>query len=447
MPADKKSSIKQFSQNPLWFRGINGVWRNSYFLGTRIRLEKDDLIRSARKITGLTDLGKDFVDEPLERLLRSVNEEANLHPVGRFITRERFVSLLSIRLRAEYFFKKHPQILEQPLYPVWLIVGLQRTGTTKLQRLLAVDADHRVIPSWEVINPVPIDLDLYDISGWDNRAGLQVRQGGQPLPLASSAAYPHRKDKRISVANTSVRALKIMSPGFFAIHPIDAMQPEEDILMLDVSFLSTTPEAMMHVPSYASWLESTDQSAAYAYAAKMLKFLQWMKPARRWILKTPHHLEFPDLIEKHFGDVHFIWPHRNLYESVPSFLSMVTCNRMIFSDQVDERQVARHWVRKTGYMLGKAIDYRFKEGNETKFTDIDYRELLQDSIPALSQIYRQNGGLQPELVEKFRKHELANPHRKNGVHHYSLADFGLTGSDIDQHTMHYQEIFNRLYGC
>ena len=445
MPPDKITSIKQFSQNPLWFRGINGVWRNSYFLGTRIRLEKDDLIRSARKITGLTDLGRDFMDEPLERLLRSVKEEANLHPVGRFITRERFVSLLSIRLRAEHFFKKQPQILAQPLYPVWIIVGLQRTGTTKLQRLLAVDTDHRVIPSWEVINPVPIDLELYDLAGENAITGLQGRKG-EPSPFPGpSAAYPHRKDKRIPVANTSVKALKIMSPGFFAIHPIDALQPEEDILMLDVSFLSTTPEAMMHVPSYAGWLETTDQSPAYAYAAKLLKFLQWMKPARRWILKTPHHLEFPDLIEKHFGDVHFIWPHRNLYESVPSFLSMVTCNRMIFSDQVDERQVARHWVRKTGYMLGKAIDYRYKGGNEAKFTDINYRDLVKDSVPAISQIYRQNGGLQPELIEKFRKHELENPHRKNGVHQYSLADFGLTESDIDQHTSHYQEIFNQLY--
>ncbi len=444
MSADKISSIKQFSRNPLWFRGVNGVWRSSYFLGTHIRLDKDDLIRSARKVTGLTDLGKDFLDEPLERLLESVNREANLHPIGRFITRERFVSLLSIRLRAEHFFKKQPLILEQQLYPVWIIVGLQRTGTTKLQRLLAVDADHRVIPSWEVINPVPIDPDLYDMSGGDT-AGIQDPKVGRQLSPDPSRTYPHRKDKRIAVANTSVMALKFMSPGFFAIHPIDAMQPEEDILMLDLSFLSTTPEAMMHVPSYASWLETTDQSPAYAYAAKLLKFMQWMKPARRWILKTPHHLEFPDLIEKHFGDVHFIWPHRSLYESVPSFLSMVTCNRMIFSDHVDELQVASHWVRKTGYMLGKAIDYRSKDGNEAKFTDINYLDLLQDSVPALAQIYRLNGGLYPDLIEKFRKHERENPHRKNGVHHYSLTDFGLTESGIDQHTKHYQKIFNQLY--
>ena len=462
------NSLNNFRKSPLWFRGVNKCWKGTYLLGTEIKLEKDDLIRAAKKITGLDDLGKDFHDEPLERLLQAVNEEARLHPVGRFITRERFVSLLSIRFRAEYFFKRYPQILDQELYPAWIIVGLQRTGTTKLQRLLAQDPAHRVIPSWEVINPMPTDLGLYDLSespmtatSHDHHAASKSSQPTNPSdhqPVNTSShhhintfihqhppLYPSPLDKRIGVARTSVKALKTMSPGFFAIHPIDAMQPEEDILMLDVSFLSTTPEAMMHLPSYSNWLEQIDQSEAYAYAAKLLKFLQWINPAKRWVLKTPHHLEFPDLIEKYFGDVHFLWPHRRLYESVPSFLSMVTYNRMIFSDHADESQVADHWVRKTGFMLDKALDYRMKGSNDKKFTDIYYRNLLTDSNGELTKIYQLNGGLTPELRERFRRHELAHPYRKHGEHRYSLADFGLAEADVDKYTSRYQQFISQLY--
>ena len=407
---------------------LNQIWKAGYFAGTKIDLDKGRLLSAARKSTKLTDFGKDFNDEPLDRLLQSIELEAELSPAGRFITRERFVSLLSIRLRAENYFRKHPQILEQELYPAWIIVGLQRTGTTKLQRLLAEDPDHRVIPSWEVINPVPINPDLYDLS------------------KPPSSVYPHPKDKRISIAKTSVKALKYMSPGFFAVHPIDAIQPEEDILMLDVSFMSTTPEAMMNVPSYASWLERTDQSDAYSYAVKLLKFLQWIRPAKRWILKTPHHLEFPHQIEKHFGEVHFLWPHRQLYESVPSFLSMVTYNRMIFSNRVDEHQVADHWVRKIGYMLDQALVYRMKPGNNGKFTDIFYKDLIADSATELSRIYHLNGGLTPELLERFRKHEANHPHHKHGVHQYSLADFGITEKLIDDQTVNYRNFINNHYG-
>ena len=423
-----------FNQSPLWFRMLNTCWKESYFIGTQINLDKDNLIRRARKVTGLNDLGPDFNDEPLVRLLQAVHEEANLHPAGRLITRERFVSLLSIRLRAEYFFKKYPQILEQELYPAWVIVGLQRTGTTKLQRLLAEDPDHRFIPSWEVINPVPLNLALYDLSE------SHIASGSHGSPV-----YPHPDDKRISIAKTSVKALKLMSPGFFAIHPIDAMQPEEDILMLDVSFMSTTPEAMMHLPSYSAWLEKTDQSPAYAYAVKLLKFLQWIRPAKRWVLKSPHHLEFPDLLEKHFGNVHFIWPHRDLQESVPSFLSMVNYNRMIFSDHSDERLVADHWVRKIGHMTEKALEYRLKPGNDARFTDIHYKKFITDSSGELAKIYSLNGGLTPELMHRFKKHETEHPHQKHGVHQYSLADFGLTPPDIEAQTKTYRNFFKAHY--
>jgi hypothetical protein len=411
---------KHFRRPPAWFLGLNTVWHTTYPLGTKIRLDKDSLISGARKMTGLTDLGKDFTDEPLERLLWSVDHEADLHPVGRFITAERFKSLLAIRLRAEQYFRLFPQILDQELYPAWIIIGLQRTGTTKLHRLLATDPDHRVIPSWEVINPIPLD---------PPQAPPQRGRG----------------DRRVKVAKMSVKAVKYMSPGFFAVHPIDAMQPEEDILLLDVSFMSTTPEAMMQVPSYASWLERTDQSSAYEYYVKLLKFLQWQHPARRWVLKTPHHLEFPHLIHKFFPRVQFLWPHRTLYESVPSFLSMVTYNHMMFSGRPDMQRITDHWVRKTGYMLSKALEFRRTDQHHRLFTDIYYLDLVNNSLRELEKIYRENGGLTPEQVDRFRKHEEEHPYRKHGVHQYSLADFGLTEHDIDQHTQHYQDFITTLH--
>ena len=220
---NKTIRSSEFQQKPIWFNVINRVWKRTYGLGTEVKISKDLILKSARQQCGLAYLGSDFWDEPLERLIRSINTEANLHAIGRFITRKRLENLISVRLRAEDYFKKHPEILEQPLYPVTVIIGLQRTGTTKLQRLLSSDQNARPLFSWEALNPAPIDGDA--LSG----------------------------KERIRVAKMSERALKYMSPGFFAIHPIEHLAPEEDILLLDVSFLSTTAEATMHVPDYASW--------------------------------------------------------------------------------------------------------------------------------------------------------------------------------------------------
>jgi hypothetical protein len=389
-----------FDRRPAWFRLLNKAWKMAGTTNIRRSLDKDELIKAARKNTGLQDLGKDFHDEPLDRLLQSIIEEARLNPAGVFITRKRMVNLLSIRLRAEKWFKDHPEILDRELYPVTMIIGAQRTGTTKLHRLLASDPENRTLASWEAINPVPLNENF------------------------------RKKEKRIAIARTSENALKFMAPGFFSIHPVEHKAPEEDILLLDTTFLSTTPEATMHVPSYAAWLESTDQSFAYEYAVKLLKFLQWQKPAKRWVLKSPHHLEFLDLVDKHYGDVTYLWTHRRLDEAIPSFLSMVSHSRMIFSDEVEMHKVAEHWVRKTGFILGKGASYRANKGANKRFTDIIYPKFTEDPFPCLRNIYSQFGGISKEQMERFLRTEQENPKGKYGRHIYNLADFGLSEKDI-----------------
>lgn len=384
-------------------------------MGTRQELDRDKLIRAARRLTGEHDLGADFWDEPLDRLLLSIREEARLHPVGCFITRQRLINLLAVRLRAEALFRKHPEILDRPLPPVWVILGLQRTGTTKLHRLLAADPDNRVLLSWEALNPVPLN------------------------------GRNREHEKRIAIARTSERALRLMAPGFFAIHPVEHHAPEEDILLLDTTFLSTTPEATMHVPSYASWLERTDQSLAYAYLVKLMKLLQWQRPGKRWILKSPHHLEFMDLLDRHMGDVRFLWTHREVTECVPSFISMMSRSRVIFSEEVNGAGIARHWIRKTGYMLQKGVDYRLKHSKNERVTDIFYPRLRDQAPVVMEDIYRVNGGVTADKMRLFSKAEKENPMGKYGIHEYALSDFGAESGDILKETVHYREkIFEGL---
>ena len=406
---------EHYNRQPLWFTAINSVWKSSYPLGTRSSLDKDSLIKAARRSTGLKDFGTDFWEEPLDRMLASIREEARLHPVGQFITRQRLIQLLSVRLRAEDWFRKHPEILEQPLYPVILIIGLQRTGTTKLQRLLASDPDNRALLSWEALNPAPLNGNLMD------------------------------SRDRIKVARTSEKALKLMSPGFFAIHPVEHLAPEEDVLLLDASFLSTTAEATMHVPSYASWLEETDQSPAYDYMTRLMKLLQWQRPGKRWVLKTPHHLEFLDLAKKHFEGVHFIWTHRRVYESIPSFLSMVSYARSLFSDAVDRSDVAAHWLRKTGYMLDRALDFHDRNSNTALFTHVSFKQLVGDPMRILDSIYAHRGEtISPELQRIFQEADRSNPKGKYGNHEYTLGDFGLDESRVDELTVNYQRFQQSL---
>ncbi len=414
MSSNKIVTAKDFSHTPGWFNTVNYIWEKTYRIGSLPSLDKDNMIATAQRLTGLTDFGKDFWDEPLDRMIRSVKEEARLSAIGYFITRNRIINLLSVRLRAEKWFKKYPAILEQEVLTPLVIVGLQRTGTTKLQRLLTADPENRVLRSWEAINPVP----LQSVNG--------------------------SKDRRKKIARTSEKALRWMAPGFFAIHPVEYQAPEEDILLLDTTFLSTTPEATMHVPSYAAWLEQTDQSLAYEYGSKLLKLLQWQSPGKRWVLKSPHHMEFLTNIQKYFGNPHFIWTHRSPLECIPSFLSMVCHSRAIFSNDVRVDEVVEHWIRKTSYMLDKGLEYRNERDNEAMFTDILYDHLVKEPMDQIRRIYENIGGITEEMEKHFREVEINNPQGKYGIHIYSHTDFGLDRNDLHEKNKEYCNLFYSL---
>jgi hypothetical protein len=414
MKPERIITSTDFMNRPRWFNALNRVWAKSYVFGSGPSLKKDDLIRTARTESGLHDLGRDFWDEPLDKLIHSLNHEAQLHPIGYFISRKRIVNLLGVRLRAEQLFKQNPEILDQELHPPLVIVGLQRTGTTKLHRLLTADPANRVLRSWEAINPAPY-----------------TRNG-------------HRRDKRIQVARISEKALRLMTPGFFAIHPVEHSAPEEDILLLDVTYLSTTPEATAHVPSYASWLEGIDQSYAYEYSSRLLRLLQWQQPGQRWILKSPHHLEFLPLIEKYYGHPHFIWTHRDPAECIPSFLSMVCHSRVIFSNKVDINEVTEHWVRKTAYMLKKGLTYRLEGTHEKNFTDLMYEELVSDPMSQIEKIYQSYNGISDSLRSGFQLADSENPQGKYGIHEYNLSDFGLKEEELIKRNSAYCSLYQKL---
>ena len=109
-----------------------------------------------------------------------------------------------------------------------MIAGLQRTGTTVLHRLLAADPRARALLGWEALHPAPLP-------------GEGVN-GNVPTVARES-----------KLAEVGLAAL---APEFFAIHPVEGDAPEEDVLLLDHAFMSQAPEATLHVPSYASWLET-----------------------------------------------------------------------------------------------------------------------------------------------------------------------------------------------
>ena len=304
---------------------FNALARRTPRAGPLRRIDADRMLANARRRTGVEDLGDEGCLTALRVLVRAINEEAELTPTGVLLQKQRIEGALANRLRAQQMLKRHPEIHDLDLGKVVLIAGLQRTGTTALHRLLASHPDMRALMSWEALNPAP-------------------------LPGEGERGF----DRRLRRGRLAERTIAFLAPAFFAVHPIAHDAPEEDILLLDLSFMSQTAEATMHVPSYATWLEGQDHAPAYRNLRTLLKVLHWQRPAKHWVLKTPHHLEHLDAVLATFADVTVVQTHRDPQVALASFLSMVAHGRGVFSDRVDAKAIARHWTAKACRMIERA---------------------------------------------------------------------------------------------
>ena len=383
-------------------------------IGALPRLDVEALIRRARKKTGLTDYGDEWFREPLGVLIQSINEEANLSALGRVIVHKRLLDALMIRLRAEQWFKKYPEILDIDLGHTLVIAGLQRTGTTLLHRLLASDPRMRAPLSWEALNPAPLD---------DEWAGDKF---GKPKA-------------RISQARMAQRGLKYIAPAFFAIHPIEYDMPEEDILLLDLSFMSQTNEATMHVPTYARWLETQDSLEAYRYLKKLMQLLMWQRSAQNTVLKSPHHMEYLDIVLNVFPDATVIQTHRDPQKTMPSFISMVCHGASVFSDDIDAQAFSDHWRRKVMRMIDRSMDAR-TPSTEARFIDVSYYDVVDNPIGQLKRIYDASGLAFDAAVEAHARDLMTRQVRnKYGRHVYRMEDFGLSKKQIERDFGVYRE--------
>ena len=368
------------------------------------------MIAKARKRTGLQDFGGESFLPALRVLVASINGEAELTPVGVVLQRQRIEAALANRLRAQRLLERHPEIRDVDIGKVVLITGLQRTGTTTLHRLIASHPDVRALMSWEALNPLPLPSEGDD--------GFRAR---------------------LRHARMAERAVAFLAPAFFAVHPVEHDAPEEDVFLLDMSFMSQSAEATMCVPTYAKWLEAQDHAEAYAYLHTLLKILHWQRPRKCWVLKTPHHLEYLDVVLGTFRDLTVIQTHRDPVVAVVSFCSMVALGRGVFSDRVDPIEVARHWLPKIRRMIERAGRARDGARGE-RFVDVLYSDLVRDPTVQLERIYRHAGiPFAGAAVEAALATTTRNVQHRFGRHVYDPADFGLDDAGIRDRFRDYQD--------
>lgn len=382
--------------------------------------DAEQLLSAAQRKEGLADFGPLVFELPLTKLTESY-AAADLNDVGRYILRSGIVHSLRMRLRAQEWIRRHPEITQERIAAPIVVVGMMRSGTTLLQRLLAADPRFHCAYGWEVVEVAP---------------KLHYQ-------------WTDAEDPRIVISEKREATSREMAPELFAIHPMYAREPEEEIVFLSDAFLSHVPEAGAHLPEYRSWIDGQDFTPAYDYLYRMLQFLQWQKgqvdaskTAQRWVLKSPAHLGYLDALRARFPELHVVHMHRDPRETIPSGASLNATLHAMHADDVDLHRVGAEWIERMGWTNDRAMATRDGWADDaSRVTDIEFADAVADPIGQVARVYdaiklplttAAEMAMQRWLVERPR--ELARPS-------YTAETYGLTDDQIDERFTTYNARF------
>lgn len=318
-----------------------------------------------------------------EFLLECIEETAELNGLGS----------LMIENMVKEILRNHHQVAERfrvetfaPIKDPIFILGLPRTGSTYLFNLLGATRKFRTLTHWET----------HDVA---SRKPVLLKK--------AQAAF-------------LLKLMHHLSPGFRTVHEIRLEGPEECTKPILDCFVSQSFPSILHIPRYNDFLDTADYLPTYQFYYKQLQILGCGE--KRWLLKTPIHIQSIDSILQVFPDAKFIHLHRDLNEVLGSICSLAAAYRCMTSHRVNGREIGSE-VRKfltRDLAKGKAV----LDGNRDKVLDLHYRDIVDQPIGTARKVFDFVGSPYDEGVEQSLRNEMkVSVPNKFGKHVYRFEDY------------------------
>jgi hypothetical protein len=370
-----------------------------------IDLSVEKLIADARRETGLFRFDDENFLSAMKKLLDSVETEAMLNPFGRFIAKNRTTGSLKNRLYAEACFEAYPEIRQRKIAAPVIIIGPHRSGTTRMQRMLATDFRLQHLKTWEGINPAP---------------RLNCPESG--------------KAARYEEAKKMIEMRKNVYPGAMA-HPMDADWPEEEMLLLNHSFCSFSALGLYNIPGYYQWFLEADKTAAYRHMADMMKLISWSRgdpENKRWILKNPQHMMDLKVLLNIFPDAKLVFTHRDPLKTVGSMMSLAWFFAVQHTDIPCRAKTRGIWMDFCEQLVRRCIAVRDTIPASQQI-DVYYSDMNHNWRMEMQRIYEFADMEFTADAESAMAHWLSDSEREglHSGHRYALEDFGTTTEEVD----------------
>jgi hypothetical protein len=294
--------------HPDWVRRMNLFGDNAGDPARVVSLDGEEMLATARAATGLDDVGAaewPGWEETYRRLLDSIDQESQLHVVGRVMTRGEVLRVLQTWLRSRRR-GGHACDPGEPVEAPLFVIGPPRTGTT------SCSSRSRSTPRCAPC------------------VGSCSRCRSPPIQRSTA--------ERLRRAECEQEFWADVHPEFMTMHELASDLPCECVHFLAYDFAGPHWSMLYDTPTFMGWqLENIEPSLARVYRLhrRMLQTFQHGSEPRRWLLKSPGHLQTMAQLFAEYPDAKVIHTHRDPARFIASLVSLLAVLRFTRSDAVD----------------------------------------------------------------------------------------------------------------
>ena len=364
-----------------------------------VTFSEEAVLAAAHRQTGLDDFGADDFRARLRVWLAAVADDTDLNALGRLGLFAHVVRALANRLRVEDVVARHPEILAIEIDRPIVVAGLPRSGTTHLVNLIAADTRLRSLPYWESLEPVPV-------------AGEGPGRDG--------------RDPRYARCRAAYEQMLAQMPLLRAMHDMPPEHIHEEIELQELDFGTYLVEWLARPPRWRDYYLGLDLTSSYAYLKKVLQVLTWYRGPRRWVLKSPQHLERLPTLLAVFPDATIALTHRDPVAVIQSAITMLAYGDRMRRTRVDLAGLAAYWIDRVERLLRACTRDRDRLPAR-QVIDVGFDALMADDVGMVGTIYERAGlELTAAARGELERYRTENPRGKHGQVVYDLrADFGL----------------------
>ena len=382
----------------------------------KLELTSEAIINEAYKNSRLQDFGDEGFISRLDILMQSVSNDEGLAGIGKLGIFNDQVRYAENRLKFEKFKKNFPEYNDEVISKPIIIIGLPRSGTTHLLNLIASDSRLKSIPYWQSLRPFQeklIDLNN-DIDSRQEVAFEEYKNFLETMPLLKS------------------------------MHDMHPNHIHEEIELQAMDFSTYLPEWLAYVPEWRDYYLNHDQINHYKYLKDILKAMQFIKGPKKWVLKSPQHLEQIPALLKTFPDATFAITYRDPLSVVLSTATMLSYGDRVRRYTVEPKNNFNYWQNRIQILLEKFTnDYKLIPSDQK--IDIFFDDLIKDNLNSIKKIYSKNSLSFDSLANnEIREYMNSNQRGKHGQVIYNLEDFDGDKLEFYQSFKFYFETFDVL---